>query len=52
MSLGAILLIILVPLLIGAWPRWPRSTNGGHDPSGGPGLVPVSVIIPLLLGRI
>jgi hypothetical protein len=52
MSLGAILLIILVLLLIGALPRWPHSTNWGYYPSGGLGLVLVIVLILLLLGRI
>jgi hypothetical protein len=52
MSLGAILLIILILILIGALPTWPYSSGWGYYPSGGLGLILVIVIILLLLGRI
>ncbi len=52
MSLGTILLIILILMLIGAFPSWPHSRNWGYGPSGGLGLVVVILIILLLLGRI
>jgi hypothetical protein len=47
-----VLLIILILLLIGAFPRWPHSRNWGYYPSGGLGLVLLIIIILLLLGRI
>jgi hypothetical protein len=52
MSIGLILLIILILLLIGAFPSWPYSRNWGYGPSGGLGLVLLIIIILLLLGRI
>lgn len=50
--LGTILLVILILLLIGAFPAWPHSANWGYGPSGGLGLVLLILIILLLLGRI
>jgi len=50
--LGTILLIVLVLLLIGAFPNWSHSKQWGYGPSGGIGLVLVVVIVLLLLGRI
>ena len=47
-----LLLIILIILLIGALPTWPYSAGWGYYPSGGLGLVVVSVLILLLVGRI
>ena len=52
MSIGLILLIILILLLVGAFPSWPYSRNWGYYPSGGLGLVLLIIIILLLLGRI
>jgi len=52
MSLGAILLIILVLMLVGAIPSWPHSRTWGYGPSGGLGLVLIIVIILLLMGRL
>ncbi len=52
MSLGTILLIVLVLLLLGAFPRWGYSRNWGYGPSGGLGLLLVIVLILVLLGRI
>jgi len=49
MSLGTILLIIVVLMLIGAFPAWPHSRSWGYGPTGGLGLV---LIILLLLGRL
>jgi len=49
MSLGTILLILM---LIGAFPSWPHSRSWGYGPTGGPGLVLVIVVILLLMGRI
>ena len=52
MSLGTILLIIVVLLLIGAFPSWPHSQSWGYGPSGGIGLVLVILIILLLMGKL
>jgi hypothetical protein len=47
-----ILLIILILLLIGAFPSWPYSTGWGYYPAGGIGLVLLIVIILAVVGRI
>lgn len=52
MSLGTILLIVLILLLIGAFPTWPHSRSWGYGPSGGLGLVLVVLLILFLLGKI
>jgi hypothetical protein len=52
MSIGTILLIILVLMLIGAFPTWPHSRSWGYGPSGGLGLVLLILIILLLMGRL
>lgn len=52
MSLGLILLIVLVLMLLGAFPRWGHSRNWGYGPSGGLGLVLVIVLLLMVLGRI
>jgi Protein of unknown function (DUF3309) len=52
MSIGAILLILLILMLIGAIPTWPHSKDWGYGPSGGLGLVVVIVIVLLLMGRL
>jgi len=52
MSLGAILLIILILMLIGAIPSWSHSKTWGYGPSGGLGLVLIIVIVLLLMGRL
>jgi hypothetical protein len=52
MSLGAILLIVLILLLVGAIPTWPHSRGWGYGPSGGLGLVLLIVVVLLLMGRL
>ncbi|MBB6588666.1 DUF3309 family protein [Ralstonia solanacearum] len=47
---GAILVIVLLVLLIGALPSWSYSRNWGHGPAGGVGLIVVIVAILVLLG--
>ncbi|PYI56690.1 MAG: DUF3309 domain-containing protein [Verrucomicrobia bacterium] len=47
-----LLLIILILLVIGAFPTWPYSTGWGYYPSGGLGLILVIVLILVLLGVI
>ena len=48
--LGTILLVLLVLMLIGAFPAWPHSRSWGYYPSGGLGLLLVILIVLLLLG--
>ena len=50
--LGSILLVLLVLMLIGAFPAWPHSRNWGYYPSGGLGALLVVLVVLLLLGRI
>jgi len=50
--MGLIILIVLILLLLGAFPSWPYSRSWGYWPSGGLGLIVVIVLILLLLGRI
>jgi hypothetical protein len=51
MSLGAILLIILILVLVGALPTWSHSRTWGYGPSGIVGVGVVILIILLVLGR-
>ena len=50
--MGLIVLIVLVLLLLGAFPSWPHSRNWGYGPSGGLGLVLLIVVVLFLLGYI
>jgi hypothetical protein len=52
MSIGTILLIVVILLLIGAFPTWPHSRSWGYGPSGGLGLVLVILLILFLMGKI
>lgn len=52
MGLGAILLIILLLMLVGALPAWPHSRGWGYGPTGGLGLVLVIVLVLVLLGYV
>ena len=52
MNLGTILLIVLILMLIGAFPSWPHSQSWGYLPSGGLGLLVIIVIVLLLMGRL
>ena len=47
-----ILLVILILMLIGAFPTWPHSANWGYYPSSGLGLVILILLILLLAGRL
>lgn len=44
-----VLIVILVLMLIGAFPSWPHSRNWGYYPSGGISLILLIVIVLLLL---
>ena len=50
--MGTILLIVLILLVIGAFPRWPHSANWGYGPSGLLGVVLIIVLILALTGRV
>lgn len=52
MSLGSILLIVLILMLIGAFPTWPHSSSWGYGPSGGLGILVFIIIVLLLTGRV
>ncbi len=52
MTIGTILLIILILLLIGAFPTWPHSRSWGYRPTGFVGIVVIIVIVLLLTGRL
>jgi hypothetical protein len=52
MTIGTILLIVLILLLLGAFPSWPHSRSWGYGPSGILGVVVIVVIVLLLMGRI
>lgn len=50
--LGTVLLIILILLLVGAFPAWPYSAGWGYGPSGVLGTIVVILLILLLLGKL
>lgn len=50
--LSTVLLVILILLLIGAFPAWPYSTGWGYGPSGILGTILIIILILMLLGRI
>lgn len=50
--LGTILIVFLILMLLGAFPRWSHSRQWGYLPSGGLGLVLVIVVILVLAGRL
>lgn len=49
--LGTILLILLILILVGAFPSWPHSAAWGYGPSGIVGIVLIIVLILILTGR-
>ncbi|HEX4005081.1 MAG TPA: DUF3309 domain-containing protein [Acidobacteriaceae bacterium] len=46
-----ILVVLLVLMLIGAFPAWPYSRGWGYYPSGGIGLI-LAIIVVLLLMQV
>jgi hypothetical protein len=50
--MSTILIVILVLMLLGAFPTWNHSRNWGYGPSGGLGLVLVVLVILILSGRL
>ena len=52
MTIGTILLIVLVLLLISAFPSWGHSRSWGYGPSGFIGVGLLVVVVLLATGRI
>jgi hypothetical protein len=52
MTLGTILLIVLILVLLGVFPRWPHSRNWGYAPVGILGVLLIVVLVLVLMGRI
>ena len=50
--LTTVLIIILILILLGAFPSWPYSRGWGYGPSGVVGLILEILLILLLLGKI
>lgn len=50
--LSTVLIVILILLLIGAFPAWPHSSSWGYRPSGILGTVLIIVLILWLLERL
>ncbi|MBN9377512.1 MAG: DUF3309 domain-containing protein [Chlamydiales bacterium] len=50
--LSTVLIIILILLLLGAFPAWPYSAGWGYGPSGLVGLILIIILILALMGRI
>ena len=50
--MSTILLIIIVLLMVGAFPSWPHSSGWGYYPSSGLGVVLVIIVVLIVLGRI
>ena len=48
----AILIVLLILFLVGAFPTWQHSANWGYGPSGGLGLIVVILVVLLLLGKL
>jgi hypothetical protein len=44
-----ILLVVLILILIGAFPTWPHSRNWGYGPSGGLGTILIILLVLYLL---
>jgi Protein of unknown function (DUF3309). len=49
MSLSLLLIVVLVLLLVGAFPSWGYSRSWGYRPVGGLGVILIIVIILLLM---
>jgi len=50
--LGTVLVIVLLLLLLGAWPACPYSRSWGYFPSSTLGLLLIVVVVLALLGRV
>ena len=50
--IGTILIVLLILMLLGSFPRFGYNRNWGYAPFGGLGLILLIVIILVLLGRV
>jgi hypothetical protein len=50
--MNTILLVVLVLLLVGAFPTWPYSREWGYYPSGTLGLLVIVLLVLALTGRV
>ena len=50
--MATILIVIVVLMLLGAFPTWNHSKQWGYGPSGGLGLVLIVPVILMLSGRL
>lgn len=50
--LYTLLIIVLILMLVGAFPAWPHSQNWGYGPSGGVGVIVIILLVLLLTGRL
>jgi len=49
---STVLIVILILILIGAFPSWPYSRGWGYGPSGIVGVLLIVLLVLLLMGRI
>lgn len=52
MSLGLILIIVLLLVMVGAFPNWGHSQNWGYGPTGGLALVLLVLILLYATGHL
>jgi hypothetical protein len=52
MTTGTLLLIVLIVLLVGAFPRWPHSRSWGYAPSGVFTVLVIVLLALVLTGRL
>ncbi|TJZ69349.1 DUF3309 family protein [Chitiniphilus eburneus] len=52
MSLSLIILIVLVLLLVGAFPAWPHSRGWGYGPTGIVGVLLLILVVLMLTGSL
>jgi hypothetical protein len=50
--LGTILIVLLILMLLGAFPAWPHSRTWGYGPTSGLGVVLTILVVLVLLGKI
>jgi hypothetical protein len=51
MDVGTLLLVLLVLIVIGAFPAWPHSRNWGYYPTSGAGVALIVLVVLLLTGH-
>ncbi len=50
--MNTIVIVVLILLLVGAFPTWPHSANWGYGPSGLVGLLLIVLLILAVSGRL